>query len=168
MKKTKTIILCVLLCFLILLVFFLYKKSANDAVQKNRQELYLLTQIIKKKVQVIDSEKNYQTKTLNNEQFLGHMTDGGGQLIGYYKDGKIYKIEESLGLSYGVKKYRYYFDNLQLILVNEKEEVFPDTDNTGTLDYTKVEPTFQAYYYFDKGKMINYESTGQKNILITI
>ena len=148
------------------LAFFTYErewikvKISKDNSQA--QELSLLAKKIQEEVQLIDSEKNYQIKTLNNEQFLGHMTDGGGQLIGYFENKKISKIVERLGLSYGVKTYEYYFLNEQLILVIEKEEDFPDTNNTGTLDYTKVELVFEGHYYFNEGKLITTQVTGKK------
>lgn len=72
------------------------------------------------------------------------------------------KITEKLGLSYGVMTYDYYFSNEELLLVKEKKEDFSDPDNTGTLDYTKVEPAFHGEYYFSDGKLIDSQTEGQK------
>jgi len=163
MKNNLKLVILIFLGILVLAsVFFVYRQKQNMETKNNAQELSLLIKKIQEKIQLIDLEKSYQLKTLNNEKFFGQMTDGGGQLIGYFKDGKIYKIIERLGLSYGVKTYEYYFFNGQLISVNEKEEDFPDINNTGTLDYTKVEMAFQGYYYFDNEKLINSKTTGQK------
>ena len=166
MKSIKLVVIVPLSILALSLIFFVYEKKWTIVkISKNNsqvQELSLLAKNIQEEVQLIDNEKDYQIKTLNNEQFLGHMTDGGGQLIGYFKNGKISKIIERLGLSYGVKTYEYYFLNEKLILVSEKEEDFPDTNNTGTLDYTKVELAFEGHYYFNEEKLITAEITGKK------
>ena len=104
------------------------------------------------------------TKTLTNEQFLGHMTEGGGELTGYFKTGQIKKIVERIGLSYCVRTFEYYFWDGQLIFVYAKEEDFPYIDSTGTLDYTKLELAFEGRYYFDNGKIIETKMTGQKRV----
>ncbi|PWB38388.1 MAG: hypothetical protein C3F02_03475 [Parcubacteria group bacterium] len=164
MKNKFILIIAVILSILALtLIFFVSnQKPANTVTNNNMEEKSVLVKGIQEKVRLINLEKSYQTKTLNNEKFLDHMTDGGAQLVGYFKDGKIYKIVERLGLSYGVKTYEYYFSNEQLVLVDEKEEDFPDTDNTGSLDYTKVELAFEGRYYFDGDKLIDKQITGQK------
>lgn len=53
---------------------------------------------IRKTVEQINKDKSLTTKTLNNEQFLQETTDGGGQLIGYFKSGQLVKIVERVGL----------------------------------------------------------------------
>ena len=49
---------------------------------------------IREKFQIINQDSLYKTKKLINEQFLEKMTDGGGELTGYLKEGKICKIIE--------------------------------------------------------------------------
>lgn len=154
MKKKSSIIIIFSLIVIGLILFLAFKdRNHNIAQIKN----------IQKNVELIDSEKNYEVKTLNNEQVQGdQMTDGGAQLTGYFKQGKIVKIKEKLGLSYGVKNYEYYFSDEELMFVYEKDENFPDIENTGTLDYSKTETAFEGQYYFENGKLISEKTTGIK------
>ncbi|MFA6023587.1 MAG: hypothetical protein WC781_05855 [Candidatus Pacearchaeota archaeon] len=154
MKNKSTFITLFILIIVVLFVFFISQKSREKKVVQIKN--------IQDKVQLIDSEKGYQVKILNNEQFLDQMTDGGGQLIGYLKDGKVVKIVEQLGLSYAVKTYRYYFSEDQLILVYEKDENFPYNETTQALNYTKLELAFEGRYFFEKEKLIDTQTTGTK------
>jgi hypothetical protein len=162
MKHKLKLIIGIIVIILIVVLVFVVQKQKTKNHQDDIQVVTIMVKSIQDKVELIDLEKNYETKVLNNEKFLDNMTDGGGQLTGYFKDGKIVKIVERLGLSYGVKTYEYYFANDELLLVKEKEEDFPDTENNGTLDYTKVELAFEGNYYFNSGKMIDSQTEGQK------
>ena len=168
MKKILTLIL---LCFfLVFLGWYIYKNTEKNIVKnetnivtpKTSQDEANIIAGIQKKVQSINAEEDYQTKTLNNEEFLKHATDGGGQLTGIFINGQISKISKRIGLSHIVTHFDYYFWDNQLILVNEKEEFFPYDDNTGTMDYTKLELGFEGYYYFNEEKLIKTEITGEK------
>lgn len=155
MKNKSIIIKIFFLIIIVILGFFL--------LEKNKDHVAIQAKNIKAKVELIDNEKDYQIKKLDSEKVNGEqITDGGGQLIGYFKDGNISKIEEHLGLSHGVKTYQYYFVDDELILVEEKDEGFSDPLNTGTLDYTKLELVFKGQYYFKKGKLFNTETIGVK------
>lgn len=66
---------------------------------------------VRKKVEAINTEKSYQIKKLDNDYFVNiknESTDGGQELSGYYKNGKLKKIVYSIGLSYGVKNLKHY------------------------------------------------------------
>jgi len=117
---------------------------------------------IRKKFQTINRDTTYSTLTLNNEEFLEQMTDGGGQLTGYFKYQNIDKIHERIGLSYGVLTREYYLEEGQLIFVFEKEDTFPYVDSLAALDYTKTETAFEGRYYFDNGKLIKTKIKGEK------
>lgn len=119
---------------------------------------------IGEKFRRINSDSGYLIKTLENEQFLEHMTDGGGILTGYFKNGQIKKITERVGLSYCIKTFEFYFWDGQLIFVYEKEEDFPYIEATGSLDLTKLELAFEGRYYFDNGKLIETKMKGKKRI----
>jgi hypothetical protein len=121
-------------------------------------------QDIREKFQSINRDKNYTVLTLNNEEFLEQMTEGGGQLTGYFKGDSIYKIHERIGLSYCVLTTEYYFRNEHLIFVFEKEDVFPYIDSLATFDYTRTENTFEGRYYFDKDTLIETKIKGEKLI----
>lgn len=128
----------------------------------NKPQIETITKNILKSVQLIDSTKDYEIITLNNEEFLGHTTDGGGQLTGYFKDNEVSKIIERVGLSYGAMNLEYYFLNGKLIFVNEREGNFPDSNNDGTLNHTKLETVFQKHYYFHEEKLIDSQTTGER------
>lgn len=171
MKPTFTLTFAVFATVAFVLAYFVHEQwgassSQRLPIQENATSQVQVTDIMKEiqaQVDVISRERDYQTVTLNNEQFLGQMTDGGGQLVGYFKDGYLKKVVERLGLSYGVMTYEYYFSDGQLVFVKEKEEDFP-ADNTGTLDYSKLELAFEGNYYFDQGKVINVQTTGKKRV----
>ena len=81
---------------LLFLTTFLFGQSGDKVEQ------------IRKSVEQINQDTAYTTKILDNEQFLEHMTDGGGQLTGYFKNGQLVKVLERVGLSSCVTTYEYY------------------------------------------------------------
>jgi hypothetical protein len=91
---------------------------------------------------------------------MSQTTDGGGELIGYFKNGQIEKITISIGLSYGIETYHYYFTNGQLIFIYELLDGFIYNDSTSKFDYTKTEINFIGRYYFKDNKLIDSETTG--------
>jgi hypothetical protein len=101
------------------------------------------------------------TMTLDNEQFLEHMTDGGGKLTGYFKNGELVKVEEWVGLSNCTTNYEYYIRDRKLIFVYGQENVFPYVDSTGTFDYKTQAISMECRYYFDNGKLIKSKFAGQ-------
>ena len=153
-KLSIALIAIVVMLALALIVFVTLKNEINNNPSNDSREL--IVQNIKDKVTLIDRGKNYETKILNNEEFIGHMTDGGGQLVGYFENGALRKIEEKLGLSYGVITYGYYFYEGNLILIHELEEDFPYSEDTGSLDYSRVEFAFSGYYYIENDNLVDY------------
>lgn len=117
---------------------------------------------IKEKVEKINQDSSYNIKILRNEDFLDQMTDGGAELKGYRKNGKTYKIVESVGLSYCVRNFEYYLSDEKLIFVYENEQDFPYIDSIARLDYTRLELNFEGRYYFDNEKFIDKKISGLK------
>ena len=76
---------------------------------------------IREKFQIINQDSSYKTRKIINEQLLKQMTDGGVELTGYLKDGKIYKIIERVEISYCMRTFEYYFWDRQLIFIYEQE-----------------------------------------------
>ncbi len=107
---------------------------------------------IRKTVQKINADTAYTIMTLENEQFLEKMTDGGGQLMGYFKNGQLVKVLEKVGLSSCVGNYEYYYQNNELIYVRGKEHIFVYIDSTNSFDYTseKLGCTFSYYIQNDR------------------
>ena len=130
---------------LILLLFCTLAFAQTDrAVNKIRQA-----------VEQINKDTGHTTKTLDNEQFLEHMTDGGGKLTGYFKNGRLVKIVEWIGLSSCINITEYYLQDNKLIFAYTQGSVFPYVDSLGTFDhYGKLALTMECRYYFKNGKMI--------------
>ena len=124
---------------------------------------------VRKKVEAINTEKSYQIKKLDNDYFVNvknEATDGGQELSGYYKNGKLKKIVYSVGLSYGMKTSEYFFSSDKLIFVFEKQDQFAaikDKSNQVTgLDHTKLEPVYTARFYFENSKLFSIKQTGKE------
>lgn len=124
---------------------------------------------VRKKVEAINTEKSYQTKKLHNDYFVNvknEVTDGGQELSGYYKNGKLKKIVYSVGLSYGIKTCEYFFSNDQLIFVYEKQDQFAaikDQSNQVTgLDHTKLQSVYTGRFYFENSKLFSIKQTGKE------
>jgi hypothetical protein len=102
-------------------------------------------------VQEIDKTQDYMTKTLENEEFLTRMTDGGGELTGWMKNGDPVRIVERVGLSSCVNVTEYYFDRSQLVYVSVQGSEFAYSDSTGSFDPNVQHVSMEARFYF-KGK----------------
>lgn len=131
------------------LTTFLFGQSDDKIVQ------------IRKAVEQINNDTTYTTKTLDNEHFLEHTTDGGGQLTGYFKNGQLVKVWRQVGLSSCVTNYEYYFQDDILLFVYGQEQVFAYVDSTGSFDYTTQTLGMECRFYFDDGKLIASKFTGQ-------
>jgi len=134
--------------FLILLPTFLLSQDISDKYPD-------LIQKIKK----INEDTTLQKVILTNEEFMPQMTDGGGELTGYFKKGKIQKITREIGLSYGIETYDYYFNEGQLVFIYEVLNGFV-YDSLKNMDHTKTEINFIGRYYFKNKKLIDSETTG--------
>lgn len=98
---------------------------------------------IRQTFQRINKERNYQLiKVENAEEILGHATDGGASITGYYKENVLQKMTEWVGLSGGVIQNEYYFDKGSLVFVYSTEQRYPYNDSLEALDKTKLVPSF--------------------------
>ncbi|HMK20597.1 MAG TPA: hypothetical protein VK492_20495 [Chitinophagaceae bacterium] len=102
--------------------------------------------------------------TLENEEFLTNMTDGGGELTGFYKNKEIKKIHEWIGLSNGISIKEFYFDKGQLILVYEKFDSFVFDDKKNEFDLAKTKTVFEGRYYFSNKKIFSESTKGDKSL----
>ena len=124
---------------------------------------------VRKKVEAINTEKSYQIKKLDNDYFVNvknEAPDGGQELSGYYKNGKLKKIVYTVGLSYGRKTSEYFFSNDELIFVFEKQNQFADIKNKSNqltgLDHTKLESVYTGRFYFENSKLFSIKQTGKE------
>jgi hypothetical protein len=131
-------------------LLILTEAYGQDKVDKD----YTLSKI-KKVCKQINDYKNYKTITIDNsEDFLGHNTDNGGSLKGYYKGDSLKKIIEWVGFSNKVVQNEYYFDSSELIFVYSTESKYRFNNSTQSFDYSKLDNIFKGHYYFDKDKLI--------------
>lgn len=100
---------------------------------------------------------------MDAEEFMDHVTDGGGELTGYYKKDTLVKIVEWIGASFGNRTREFYFKGRKLFFAFEKFESFVEKDN-GELDLSKTSTTYEARYYFNSGKLIDKKITGKAGI----
>jgi len=118
--------------------------------------------LIRKKFEIINSDSTLRKVTLENEEFLINMTDGGGELSGFYNNKEIKKIYEWIGLSNGISIKEFYFDNCQLIFVYEKFNSFVFDDKKNEFDLTKIKTIFEGRYYFNNEKLFGKLTKGNK------
>lgn len=114
----------------------------------------------RERVKEINLDKSFEVVTLENEEFLTQMTDGGGKLTGHFMGGQIQKIIRSIGLSSGTEIYKYYFVDGKLIFVDETLNEFIYNESSGKFDYTKTELSFIGSYYFQNNKLLDSETKG--------
>ncbi|MES2567898.1 MAG: hypothetical protein V4565_13580 [Bacteroidota bacterium] len=91
----------------------------------------------------IGTDTSLKKIILTNEQFLKEYTDGGGELIGYYKSKNIERILMKIYVSNGIETINYYFKNENLFFVletfstfkwDEKQEKFNRDETTNSYD----------------------------------
>jgi len=120
--------------------------------------------LIRKKFEVINKDTTLKKVVLENEECLENMTDGGGELTGFYKGKEIKKIYEWIGLSNGISIKEFYFDKGQLIFVYEKFDSFVFDDKKGEFDLTKTKTIFEGRYYFNNKKLFSKSTKGDKSL----
>ncbi len=158
------------LCNFITFTFIAGLTLTNSYGQGKEDKSFRLSQI-RKTFRQINDYKNYRVVTIDDsEEFLGHGTDNGGSLKGYYKGDSLKKIVEWVGLSNRVVQNEYYFDKGKLVFVYSTDSRYKSNDTTGELDYSKFDNVFKGRYYFNNDKLIDtilndkeHEKTKQKD-----
>lgn len=108
---------------------------------------------ISKIVAEINHIKNYKIKIVPNSYFTdkNRISDNGIELKGFYKDGKLKKIEHSVGLSAWTIITQYYFSEKgKLIFVLTKK--YQIVDKGGYMKSPKFQS--ESRYYFINEKLI--------------
>jgi hypothetical protein len=88
------------------------------------------------------------------EEAIGGSPDNGGEVKGYFKKDTLYKLYLSVGPSYGLKDYEYYYDRGEIVFIYEKDQHYP-VKKEGGLDNDKIVVGFEGRFYFNKGKLIS-------------
>lgn len=124
---------------------------------------------VRQKVEAINTEKSYKIKKLDNDYFVSinnDAPDGGQELSGFYKNGKLHKIVYSVGLSYGMKTSEYFFSDDELIFVFEKQDQFANIKDQSNqvigLDHTKLKSVYSGRYYFENSKLFSIKQIGKE------
>ncbi len=105
-----------------------------------------------------------QQVTLQNEEFMDQMTDGGGELIGYFENKRLVKYTERIGISIGAYDSHFYLRDGELFFAYLQEQKFAQKEGgqLGDLDRTKLKTVFEGRYYFHSGEVIREIETGQR------
>ncbi len=140
-------------------IFFQLLQISNYIYSQDKQELI---EKIKEEIESIHLDTTLKIITLQNNEFLDHMPEGGGELTGFYKGKRICRIYRSIGISHGVGISEFYYKKNKLIFVREKFNSYVYDDSLGSFDYTKLNTTYEGKYYFDKGKMIHSYIKGNR------
>ena len=111
-------------------------------------------------VRDINREEDYETKTLENEEFLEQMTDGGGELTAWIRDGRVVKMTEWVGLSSCVNVTEYYLQDSQLVFISVQGSEWAYVDSTGSFDPAVQNVTMEARFYFDDNALIKSDLNG--------
>ncbi len=115
---------------------------------------------IRKIVAQINKDSGYTVKKLDGEDFLEETTDNGATLTGYFKNGKLVKMIEWMGLSSCINITEYYLQNDQLVFAYTRGSETLYIDSLQSFDQTKQKVTMECRFYFDRGKMIKMIASG--------
>ncbi|HMQ68977.1 MAG TPA: hypothetical protein PKA90_08235 [Ignavibacteria bacterium] len=143
-----------------LIFFFLIIYQPEISVSQDKEELI---EIIREELEDIHLDTSLRSITLINEEFLQNMTDGGGELTGFYNEKSISKIYRSIGISNGVMITEFYYKKSKLIFIREKFNSYVYDDVTGSFDYTKINTAYSGSYYFKEGEIFNSSVKGKRN-----
>ena len=108
-------------------------------------------EVIRKRVNHINNTKGLVVKVLKDEEFPEHTPDGGGELKGYFKDGKLVKIAEWIGLSSCTQTTEYYLQDGKLIFIYLQGKDFDYLTPTKT---TKPKLVMECRFYYTNDQLI--------------
>lgn len=120
----------------------------------------------------INDQTDFIISELNNEDYLEHMPDNGGQLKGYFKNDTLYKIVEWFGPSYAIMITEYYLWNNELFFVYDIEKNFNQIIDSSEgflgFDYSKTEIKYESRHYFVNGQEIKNIEKGKRLMELSI
>lgn len=108
-------------------------------------------EFVKKTVQSINQIKDFKIKTVPYSYFMdkSEVTDNGIELKGFYKDGKLRKMEHFMGLSAWKIITEYFFlENGKLVFVYSKK--YQILNENGCLEKPKLLSELRCYYENNK------------------
>ncbi len=111
-------------------------------------------------VQEINKLDDLEPTVLENEAFLGEMTDRGGVLTAWSKNGRVVLLMEWVGLSSCEVVTQYYSNDQELVFVEVKGSESMYIDSTGTFDHRVQHPTMDARFYYQVDEVLKQEMSG--------
>ena len=103
---------------------------------------------VDRRVQAINAEEDYEIRTLENDEFLEYTTDGGGELMGFVKNGELVKMVQRVVLSSCVIITEYYLDRSRPIFVRDQGVEFAYVDSTASFDPSVQNVTMEGRFYY--------------------
>lgn len=116
-----------------------------------------LMRTIDKQVEQINSGQGLLKRGFNANLIYDRIFDGGGQIDVYLRDEQLVKIEQSIGLSYGLLTTIIYLKDGHPIKIIDREENYKTKDDQSGFDYTKLIEVFEASIY-----VINWDNDDSK------
>lgn len=109
----------------------------------------------------IDRNDSLKIIKLQNEEFLKQMTDGGGELRGFYDlTGTFRKIEVTIFISHGEQEYIFYLREETPFFIVDRFQQFAWNEETSAFDHNRFDGGFKGTYIFLDGHLIDQISLG--------
>ena len=139
-------------------IFLIYLILTVSSYGQNLIEKY--PNIEKIKIQ-IDQNDSLNKIILENQEFLKQMTDGGGELKGFYdQNGIIKKIEVLIFQSTGIQEYDFYLKDENPVLIIDRFKQFAWDEKLNQIDYNKFDGGFYGTFIFRDNHLIDHISVG--------
>lgn len=120
---------------------------------------------INEKFKTINQTRSYQKTILQNEEFMEHVPDFGGELTGFHKNDTVYKIHEKIGLSYGLISTEYYYWNEKPILIyfieDSFEQIIDSVHGFTGWNHKELVRQLEARYYYYNDSLIDVKRKGE-------
>lgn len=146
-----------LLKYFLLSCFVILSFESSSGAQTKQDKIRYIRSVFER----INSASSLTTRKLENEEYLEHMTDGGGQLTGYYSGDTLQKITNWVGVSSGIIKIEYYFDGGRPVFIYEVHNRFAYNSKLNQRDYSKQKTVFECRFYISNGSLIKVVKKGE-------
>ncbi len=137
------------------LIFFIIVLFASNIYAQNTAEDI---KTIRTQFKWVNSQTDFEKIELNNEEFLEHVPDNGGLLESLYKGKNLYKVTETIAISYAILTTEFYLwdNNLFFAYYTEKhyKEKKDSNGNLIELDYAHTDTKYEYRVYFKDAKII--------------
>jgi hypothetical protein len=122
------------------------------------------TKQIDKKIDLIEADKTLIVRKFDINEIYEQTTDGGGEFIIYIQNDKIVKVEQYVGLSFGIISTIIYVNKNRPIAIIEREENFVWNENKSSFDYSKLKEVYHEKIYVSNYEAIWVNREGNRNM----